>query len=141
VDGQIGKIEQETGSQYNTLKIKAILFILLFSTPLYGFDNWRTQDYIGESILGALVLVDYCQTLPIINGTSRCTEENPILGKHPTRKRTVLFGTSCLIFHGTVTHIIPSEYRWWWQCVGITIEGMNIVSNFQVELKMSWPWQ
>jgi hypothetical protein len=118
-----------------------ISLILLISTPLQAWpDKWRTQDTIAETALAGIALIDYCQSLEMIHD-KRYTERNMFLPEHPTRCQYLAFGVSALAVHAGITYMLRRKYRWWWQCVGITIEGMNVIGNFQISAGIYWPWE
>lgn len=118
-----------------------VLLILLIATPLQAWpDKWRTQDTVAESALAGLAIIDYCQSLEMIHDKTY-KERNPFLPEHPTRCQYLAFGISALALHAGITYMLPRKYRWFWQSVGITFEGMNVVANFQVSAKIYWPWE
>lgn len=107
------------------MKKLIVIFTMLLSacgSSCFAFDEWSKQDIILQGTFLSLMTVDWLQTRTIAKNTTKYYENNPILSRHPsTAKVDIYFATSALL-HTGITHILPKEYRPYWQCTFIAVE-------------------
>jgi len=51
-------------------------------------------------------------------------------GRHPHQDKVDIYFAGTLIAHTVVTHLLPKEWRPWWQAVTIGLEGSCVGWNF-----------
>lgn len=123
--------------------IFGLMMILGITSNLFAWepDPWTTQDTVLQGSLVSLSIIDYCQTLEYVKYPERGIEQNPLIGEHPTRKRMILFGATTLTIHTGIAYLLPKQYRTTWQMIGVSIEGFNVMRNFQVSAAIYYPWE
>jgi len=108
-------------------------------SPAQAADPWSTQDVILESVWEGLHLLDWLQTRQIAtHPEDGYYEKNPILGEHPSKGSVDLYMLSAAILHPIVTHLLPKEYRPYFQGISIAISGSCVASNFSIGLGLKW---
>lgn len=129
-------------------KIIAVIIFILLSLPAHGADPLTKTDLVLELVFIGLYTVDWGQTLDI----TRCEDEgyyevNPIIGRHPSRRRVntvfTLFGVGQIA--GTI--LLPTRSqalghtinpRRIWQLSFITVSATCVVNNFNIGLKVTF---
>lgn len=162
-------------------KIMRLMFVLMFCAVIIGAakvarseDNvstWTKTDIGLELVTVGLLAVDWSQTLWLsgnrsyqvhstgVTGntgwasTTKYTyeENNPLLGKHPSRGTVNAYFPLCIVGHAVVAHYLPSAVkalggsdsmakysRTVWQSVWIGIEGYAVGTNISAGVKMSF---
>lgn len=91
-------------------------------------DKWSTQDTILQILVISSIFIDMTQTnYGLENG---CTEENPILGGHPSKLKFYTYNISAMSLHTITAYILPKKYRTILQSVYLGIETGVILSNY-----------
>ena len=135
-----------------------ILVCALLSSPVYAFDEWSKTDVGLQVVYTALHIIDWGQTrwlsenyykeTPFVSVLGNTTtfgrkvvtkeEGNFILGKHPSKPAIDIYFASTLLAHAAITHALPKEYRPYWQCITIGLEGTVVGLNASVGAKISF---
>jgi len=119
--------------------------------------SWTKTDTALEVAFQGVTLLDWNQTLrghdtmkPLTttvyyNGVPHTTtlwntmvpayeENNPLLGRHPSRARINVTIAAAMIGHAAVARLLPQPYRRYWQAVFITIEVGAVTHNVRAGL-------
>lgn len=126
-------------------------FILLLMLTLYvavanasEIDSykykWSDLDTARQSMFTALVVADMKQTLNIrkINSgpTPLVYETNPILGKHPTDTKVVLYFTGVALAHYYISKNLEAGWkREAWQYGWIVVESAVVLRNKKIQIQ------
>jgi len=135
-------------------KLIIILLMILMPTKIFAwFDKWTTGDTILQSVFIGTMLIDWGQTNwitdnPVIveyygeaNSLKRTTlheESNPILGKHPSKKKIAIYFSSCIISHTAISYVLPKPYRNIFQISGIAFEIYITSENYNANVKFKF---
>lgn len=130
-----------------TIAIIALVFAVFvtFLLPLTarGSDRWTTIDTASEITFAAIVAVDYAQTRwnldTDVNGDGRLEgyEQNPLLGRHPSRAALGAWCLASVAAHAAVSYVLPREWRTAWNVVTITVEAANVGLNFDHQYRVT----
>ena len=118
---------------------KALLFIIIvFLTSCASTgDKWSKKDIALEATWQTFHALDWGTTLDIENHPNK-KELNPILGNHPSRNEIHTYMAIGGLAHIGVTHLLPKEYRPWWQVITIFITGGAVINNFGAGLSLAF---
>ncbi len=106
-------------------------------------ESWLTwhKPTAGEMLLmgaaGAMIVVDVWQTLDLKHH-SDVSENNLLLGRHPSDLRLVLMGTGGLMLATTAWYVAPPTIRWVVPVVLIVAEATVIYSNHQAGMRLTF---
>jgi len=117
------------------MKLLIILLIPLL-TGCSHLDPWTKTDKILEGSYLTLHCVDWLQTRSA--DWTEFEEKNPILGEAPSKGKVDLYFLGTGILHPVVTHILPQEYRKWWQIITIGIEAGTVANNFRIGMRIGF---
>ncbi len=121
-----------------SILIPAITLTLFFLTSSAQAEQpadrkvWTPRDTAFEFLFAALVYVDWKQTIEFTQNPHKypdCYETNPLIGRHPTRRRVNSVVGASLLAHAFTAYILPRPYRGWWQWVWIGVEADVIHTN------------
>lgn len=112
------------------------MLLFLMTSTAVASDNWSHLDVAREAAYQIVTVIDWGQTLDISN--RNFVELNPILGRHPSRARVNTYFPIGMMLHALTSHVLPSEYRKWWQTVSLSIESSVVVSNFNVGIRFGY---
>lgn len=118
---------------------KALVIALLLLTaamPARAADPWSTQDVALQATYTVLHVMDWGQTRYIAAHPDEHFERNPLLGRHPHKDTVDLYFAGTLVAHTVVTHLLPREWRPYWQAVTIGLEGSCVGWNFAGGIKV-----
>lgn len=99
-------------------------------------DPITTSEIGLESTYSALHIADWMQTSSMV-GDQRWIENNPILGRNPSRRRVNLYFASTLAAHVIALKLLPARYRPWLLAITIGIEAGAVARNahFGIRIK------
>lgn len=124
------------GCGYFTLIVAIVVPIIV--TQAAHADEWTKQDIILESTWQVLQFVDWKQTRVIANHPELYEEKNPIFGSHPsTGKVDAMFAAGALL-HVGITHVLPKEYRVYWQAVTIGMSAACVINNYSIGIRVGF---
>lgn len=119
---------------------KIILVVVLVVVGSQGFgnplqfmwqnenDKWDIQDSILQTLVIGSIFIDMAQTnYGLENG---CTEENPILGKQPSKFKFYAYNISVMATHTILSYSLPKRCRNIFQSIYFGIEIGVITSNY-----------
>jgi len=114
--------------------IIALLIVLAMTTPASAFDEWSERDIALEFTWVTINLVDWSQTRWMAQHdwkwNKKCYHENnPVLGKYPKVSEVDLYFAAGTLLHIGVTHVLPKEYRPYWQYVWIIGSSVTVMHN------------
>lgn len=112
-------------------------FSLLFTGYAHAADPWLHSEVTREAVYQVLAAVDWGQTLDIENHPGYY-ENNPILGKHPSRARINSYFLTTGILHAVTTHYLPSRWRPLFQYLSIGIEVNAVHINYHFGLRLAF---
>ena len=119
-------------------KLIVLLVILLAGCATLPGDKWTTQDKTLEATYLTLHAIDWRQTRYISEHPGRYYECNPVLGRHPSTGEVDLWFASTTIAHVAVTHLLPQEYRKYWQWINIGMSGGCVGQNINIGIGVRW---
>jgi len=93
-------------------------------------DPWTKTDKAMEGVYMALHAMDWNQTRNA--DWDKFYEKNPILGSAPSKLKTDLYFLTTGLLHPLVTHILPQEWRVYWQSITIGMEVYTVGNNFRI---------
>jgi len=111
--------------------------VVLIVPSLSIAADWTTQDTILQSSFVCIALIDWGQTLEIVDNENYY-ETNTILGEHPGRSYVNIYFASFIVLHSVGSYIIPSEYRKYWQSFWIGFGLNNIRHNNAIGIKLNF---
>ena len=113
--------------------MKCILALLLIPSFCFASDDFSTTDKSLELGYIALTAIDWRQTQDIVRHEGYY-ETNPIMGKHPTNARINTYFTGMIAGHVLVDYLLPSQYRGYWELMGISVELTGVLGNRKIGL-------
>lgn len=114
------------------------LMIALAPMPLWAAEDWSKTDIAFEAAYLTLHVVDWGQTLDIVNRHETYHERNPILGKHPTREQVNTYFALTALAHIAIAHWLDTPYRNYFQIATIALEVAVIDNNYAIGLRMAF---
>jgi len=123
----------------NNKSLKLLSGACLLTTLSFGCihtDPWTKQDKILEGMYLTLHTMDWMQTRHA--DWDRFYETNPILGRSPSKAKTDLYFLMTGVLHPVVTHLLPEEWRAWWQGITIGVEAVTVGNNFSIGMTMGF---
>lgn len=122
-----------------TMKIiPLVLAFVLIASPVHGADKWTDGDIAREVVFQAMHVIDYHQTMNVVNHPDKYRELNPVIGEHPSRDRLNAFMFTGAVLHIGVTHFLPAKWRPYWQYLTIGIKAGCIVQNLNTGLRIDF---
>lgn len=112
-----------------------ILFLALASPTHAEWTKTDTAFQVGYSIFH---IIDWGQTRDIAKNPDKFQESSWYLGKHPSVGKVDTYFGLTLIGHTTVSYLLPSKYRRWWQVGWIGIESYHVGRNINAGVKISF---
>lgn len=124
---------------------KIILILFLFiSYPVFAEynDKWIAEDTILQTAFLGTLTIDTWQTYTFLYTEDHREqgryEENPILGKYPSKKRFFSYWSACAIGHTLISYYLPKPYRNFWQLIWIGVESNYIYHNYQAGVRINF---
>ena len=122
-------------STRDVVKKFIIIFLLLISTNVFAFDKWSDKDINLQRVDTVLHIADWLQTREIATNDDYY-ETNKILGKYPSMSEVNLYFFSTLLLKIGITHILPSEYRTYWQAGTIGCSLYYTTHNYGLGIRI-----
>lgn len=126
------------------MKKLIVAMFMLFATTTYA-GGWTREDTYRELAWTALLIVDYGQTLYIVENNHGYRESNPILSEYPTRGQVNTYILSCAIIHPIISCLLPPKSdKWKWinrenfQYVSIGVEVGAVANNIGAGVGISF---
>lgn len=98
-------------------------------------NKWTTTEVVLESVYQLTILVDWSQTLFIVEAQQNpdkynkyYTETNHLLGRRPSRGSVNLYMISSMLAHFGVSYILPHKYRILYQSCTLGFQ-LAIINN------------
>jgi len=113
------------------------LMLILVTCTGCAHDPWSKPDVIREALYIGLSVVDLGQTLDMKNKKD-VHEANPILGRHPSDKRIKTFIITTRAAHVLAVHLMPADWRPYFQLGGIAVEAGVVIHNDRVGLSIKF---
>lgn len=116
--------------------LAAALLVLLAATPSFAYEPapWGTDATLRELTFDALLVVDWGQTRRVAENPQKYTENNAILGPHPSVGQVDTYMISMFFLHFMVSYLLPEDWRATWQMVSIGVEGSVVAVNISYGL-------
>lgn len=96
------------------------------------------DDILWETVYLASHVADWGQTRDIAAqcGSGSYIETNPVLGRCPSHSRVNLYFLSTALLHVGTVHLLPPQYRRWfqWGTTGMQLTYVN--NNAEIGLQM-----
>jgi hypothetical protein len=86
----------------------------------------------------ALHTIDWGQTLHISDNPNEFRETNFLLGEHPSRGNVTEYFIATGIGHILITHILPTEWRKYWQWSTIALEIGCTANNYKLGISATF---
>ncbi len=113
------------------MKTGAIIIALVFALAAAAGagEKWTTTDVLLETTFVAGLAMDYAQTQHIARNPTKYTEENPILGEHPSKGRVNAYYVGVGALHVWGADQLEGWKRTAWQLLGIAAEAYTVRVN------------
>ena len=134
--------------------IMGISLALMTVKPAHAYEfaeNWTWTDTAYETVFIGLNVADWGYTRNIAKHPENCSENNPLLGRHPSLEKVDVLIPAGMVVHAAVSMALKPVYhveifsyemdipaRRLWQVVFIAIEGWFDISNASVGLKIDF---
>lgn len=124
------------GAKMKTLLFVITLFVLTMLVMLPNIcraedvNIWTAQDTIMQGVYLGLQIVDTGQSLNVAGSHGRYSDNNPVLGKHPSKGAVIGYMAGTAILDTVIAYLLPKPYRTWFQGLSIGVEGYAVGSNF-----------
>ncbi len=105
------------------------LTVLLMPSFAFSFGSWSQETTARELCFLYTLSKDWQQTLDIAKNPSKYSEENPILGSHPSVNGVNLYFASCAATHALISYMLPPDYSKVWQVTWIGIQSSVTTNN------------
>jgi hypothetical protein len=113
------------------------LGIALMPLTVWAGD-WSQADITFEATYLTLHVVDWGQTLNIVERHEKYHEVNPILGRHPSRDRVNTYFALAAVAHVALANWLDAPARTYFQIGSIALEASVIGHNYQIGLHTSF---
>lgn len=111
------------------------MVVILFSCSAHA--QLSKKEWALEGAFLAAGLIDYGQTLDIKNHPDK-HEQNKLLGRFPSDNRIRNFYLAAGLAHVGITHLLPREYRPYWQWGTLVLELGFITRNHRLGLRVDF---
>lgn len=117
-----------------------LLGMLLIASVAHAGDDWTREDTYRQAALTTLLIADWAQTRTFIKNPDKYPgrESNPILGPHPSVGRATSYTALCILGHGAISALLPTNLRAGWQYVWIAIEVDAVLHNRSAGIKLKF---
>ena len=116
-----------------------ILSCWLFSgCAHYQPDPWTKDQMLLQGTSLTLNIIDWGQTLDIVDKPGEYYETNPILGDHPSRAEVNRYFAASMLSKILITHLLPSDWRKYWLGLNIGVSGYYVHNNYRIGLRVSF---
>lgn len=114
---------------------------LAIGLPVMATDPWTKADTARELVFVAVTTMDWGTTLDI--NAKYCAwhdwyEQNPLLGRHPSRARINLFIPASMVLHYLVARELSGKWRTIFQNATIVMEVAAVSHNYSIGLRMNF---
>ena len=112
-----------------------VISMLLIVTGCGYFDKWTREDKILQCTQLIVQGLDWQQTKEIARNDD-FYETNPMIGEYPTQwevDRYFLISASTGML---VSHVLPQEYRKYWQMFWIGSSSSSVFHNYNVGIRI-----
>jgi hypothetical protein len=114
----------------------ALILALSMPVSAHAFDPWSDADKHRQGAFNVALALDWRQTLQI-----KCPEHqetNVVLGECPSDSRVNTYFALAMLGHATVTHVLPSKWRPYWQYTWIVIETGVVANNYKAGIRLNF---
>lgn len=128
-------------SRPSLLAAISLLICLLFS-GCASFDlrpdPWTRDQKIMQGTASLLNIIDWGQTLDIVDKPDQYYETNPYLGDHPSRGKVNRYFACSMAAKILTTHLLPSNLRKYWLGSNIMVSGYYVNNNYHIGLRVNF---
>ena len=110
------------------MKIYLIICVLFVGCSTCN-GGWSNADSYREAAFAGLVMIDWSQTLYGADHPQQYSEQNPVLGRHPSRSDVNIYMPVGMAAHAGVRCLWPPSWRTYWQWGTIGIEAVTDAHN------------
>ena len=93
------------------MRLLRSLAAVLLAANLHASEPLSKADLIREGTVFAVSLVDWGQTLAVVDSPYTLREYNPMLGPHPTRGDVNRYFAASLALHLIILRLLPERFR------------------------------
>jgi hypothetical protein len=104
------------------MKIATLSVALVACSPA----TWRDRDTVLEAAFIAATVIDYGQSLAIVE---RCAEANPVIGECGENAGLTPYMLLVLISHLAISTSLDPEWRTTWQGITFGVEAHQAYTN------------
>ena len=116
-----------------------LLVLALFLTPIpLWASDWTRTDVAFEAAYLTLHVVDWGQTLDIVNRHKIYHERNPILGTHPDRDEVNTYFALTALAHVAIANWLDNPNRRYFQVITIGVEAVVAGNNYRIGLRTAF---
>ena len=120
-------------------KLLCGLLLLALSAPglAHSADVWSTRDKYLESTYLVFHTLDWLQTKDIA-ASKEYHETNLVLGRHPHQSTVDLYFIGTGLAHVGLVHLLPREYRPWFQAGTLALEVYCVQRNYSLGVRLKF---
>jgi len=120
-------------------KIVFTFFLIYFLGVPIAQAEWDKYDTSLMITSNLLLIIDWSQTRYIVKHPERFSEENPILGRHPSIGKVNTYFITSILVNSAVGYILPNPYRKYWFGIISGIELYTIGKNINCGVRFNLP--
>lgn len=117
---------------------KYILILIMLLPVTVNASEWTTKNTQFESAYLAVHLIDWGQTLDIVDRAYDYKESNHYLGEHPSRGDVNRYFLLVGAGHYLVSNFLDNEYRLAWQQTTFVVQLSMVLRNASIGLNVNF---
>lgn len=120
------------------LYLGVIAYLITYAPHVKAGDEWTADQRTQASVLAGLLIADWAQTRQISRHPNRWSEQNPVIGSHPSTRRVDTYFISSIAIGYLLLDAMPSEYRNAAINAGIVLEAGVVGHNLNLGLGINF---
>lgn len=117
--------------------MKRVALAFLLTLPAIAQDPWSKGDCAWEAANAAVAVADWGQTLSI-QSKAGCWEQNPMIGRHPTRGHVNRYFAASIALHAGIVWMLPRKWRPTFQAFTLGWEVGIVAHNAHLGLRVTF---
>lgn len=113
------------------------LCFFLIPLPLWA-GEWTQSDVAFEAAYLSLHVLDWGQTLNIVAERHFYNEQNPVLGRHPSRDQVNTYFALTALAHVAIANWLDTPARTYFQLITIGLEAAVAGNNYRIGLRTAF---
>lgn len=113
----------------------SFVLLMVLSSQVFANDPFDTTDKALFTASTIALVADWSQTRYIAAHPDRFYEQNPILGRHPSKQKVDLYFAGTIVGNYLIADALPSRYRKLWLGGVLAIELLLVAHNKHIGIK------